>query len=166
MEKHEKIKKKSRNNDKTIQNDKIHRIDQLVGKKLSERRRVLGISQKELAEVSGVTIQQIQKYEKITNRITSGKLYQFAKLLQVPISYFFDNNISANNNFGVGEDQENLYFAEDQEEFIQDSHEDEQISQELPSLIDFYKRIKDNELRKKYLELTKLFSLMVTDYGP
>ena len=68
---------------------KVNEIDKFVGQRLTLRRRILGFSQQDLEKATRVTIQQIQKYEKSTNRITSGKLYQFAKLLKVPIDYFF-----------------------------------------------------------------------------
>jgi transcriptional regulator with XRE-family HTH domain len=49
------------------------------------------VSQQKLAEALGVTFQQVQKYEKGTNRVTVGKLHAIAKALGVPMSYFFDN---------------------------------------------------------------------------
>ena len=49
---------------------------------------MLGLSQQVLGDAVGVSIQQIQKYEKATNRVASGKLYQFAKLLHVQVAYF------------------------------------------------------------------------------
>jgi transcriptional regulator with XRE-family HTH domain len=48
------------------------------------------LSQTKLSESVGLTFQQIQKYERGTNRISSSRLYEFAKVLDVPVSYFFD----------------------------------------------------------------------------
>ncbi len=66
-------------------------IDTHVGSCVRTRRLALGKSQTWLAEAVGVTFQQIQKYEKGTNRIGSSRLQQFANILDVPISYFFDD---------------------------------------------------------------------------
>ena len=68
------------------------KIDILVSKNLRARRLELGISQAALANFAGVSTQQIQKYEKNTNRISSGSLFDFAQYLKVPITYFFEQN--------------------------------------------------------------------------
>ncbi|NRB10621.1 MAG: helix-turn-helix transcriptional regulator [Rickettsiaceae bacterium] len=72
-------------------------IDKLVSKKLRMRRILLGLSQQDLATAVNVTVQQIQKYEKAKNRISSGKLYALANFLKVPVSYFF-TKLDANTN--------------------------------------------------------------------
>ena len=66
-------------------------IDKRVGSRVRMRRMALGKSQSWLAEAVGLTFQQIQKYEKGTNRISSSRLQQFANLLGVPISFFFED---------------------------------------------------------------------------
>ena len=65
-------------------------VDAFVGKRICARRRLLQMSQKQMAERLGVTFQQVQKYEKGINRIGAGRLYAIAKILGVDISYFFD----------------------------------------------------------------------------
>ena len=67
-----------------------NRTDQHVGSCVRMRRMALGKSQSWLANGVGLTFQQIQKYEKGTNRIGSSRLQQFANLLDVPISFFFE----------------------------------------------------------------------------
>jgi transcriptional regulator with XRE-family HTH domain len=67
-----------------------NRTDQHVGSCVRLRRMALGKSQSWLANAVGLTFQQVQKYEKGTNRIGSSRLQQFANLLDVPISFFFD----------------------------------------------------------------------------
>ena len=64
-------------------------IDKYVGKRLKIRRNLLGWSQEELASKIGITFQQIQKYEHGTNRVSAGKLYEFAKILKTDIAFFF-----------------------------------------------------------------------------
>lgn len=66
-------------------------IDAHVGARIRARRALLGMSQKDLGAKVGLTFQQIQKYERGSNRIGSGRLYEFSKILGVPISYFFDD---------------------------------------------------------------------------
>ncbi len=65
-------------------------IDLHVGKRLRRRRRLLGLTQQELAGQVGVRFQQIQKYECGANRITSGRLFDLSRALNVKTQYFFD----------------------------------------------------------------------------
>ncbi len=64
--------------------------DTHVGKMLRIRRVMLDMSQTDVANAVGVSFQQIQKYEKGTNRISASCLQQFARLLQVPVTFFFE----------------------------------------------------------------------------
>ena len=68
-----------------------HAVDAHVGKRLRLRRGLMGWSQEKLGAAVGLTFQQIQKYEKGTNRISCSRLYEFALLLEVPANYFFDD---------------------------------------------------------------------------
>ena len=61
-----------------------------VGKRLRRRRRLLGMTQQDLASQVGVRFQQIQKYECGANRITASRLYELAKAMNVSVQYFFD----------------------------------------------------------------------------
>ena len=65
-------------------------IDVHVGARLRARRTLLGLSQTALGEVMGLSFQQMQKYERGSNRISASRLYEVSKLLDVDISYFFD----------------------------------------------------------------------------
>jgi len=66
-------------------------IDTEVGRRIRQRRAILGLSQSKLADELGVTFQQVQKYEKGTNRVGSSRLQSIARFLGVPISYFFED---------------------------------------------------------------------------
>ncbi|WP_082476967.1 helix-turn-helix transcriptional regulator [Rhizobium sp. Leaf371] len=66
-----------------------HAIDVEVGSRVRVRRKILEMSQTQLAESLGVTFQQVQKYEKGSNRIGASRLQNMAEILSVPISYFF-----------------------------------------------------------------------------
>jgi transcriptional regulator with XRE-family HTH domain len=67
-----------------------HPIDQHVGARLRMRRLMLNISQSGVADALGLTFQQVQKYEKGANRISASRLQQLCKILEVPVSFFFD----------------------------------------------------------------------------
>lgn len=65
-------------------------INTLLGQRLRRRRRVLGLTQSQLAEQVGIRFQQIQKYECAANKISAERLWQLAEALESPISYFYD----------------------------------------------------------------------------
>src|ERR1700758_3944045 len=65
-------------------------IDKHVGSRVRMRRMMLGLTQQKLGDALGLTFQQVQKYEKGTNRIGASRLQQIAQILQVPESFFFE----------------------------------------------------------------------------
>jgi transcriptional regulator with XRE-family HTH domain len=65
-------------------------IDKHVGSRVRMRRMMLSMSQEKLGDALGLTFQQVQKYEKGTNRIGASRLQQISHTLQVPVSFFFD----------------------------------------------------------------------------
>lgn len=133
--------------------NELNPIDQYVGLKLKLRRSFLGISQNKIGEMTGVTFQQVQKYEKGLNRIGSSRLYQFSKILMVPINYFFD---------GLEDQSVASSILSDSVSEIKYSSSDEEISnieeKEILQLIKFYTRIKDKSTRKSVLTLAKSLS--------
>jgi len=70
-------------------------IDLHLGKRLRRRRRLLGLTQQQLAGACGVRFQQIQKYECGANRISAARLFQLSEALEVPVGYFYDGIASA-----------------------------------------------------------------------
>ncbi len=71
--------------------EEVREIDRHVGSRLRYRRIMMDYSQTFLADQVGLSFQQFQKYEKGTNRISASKLHEFARLLDVPVSFFFDD---------------------------------------------------------------------------
>lgn len=67
-----------------------HPIDKHVGAQIRMRRMIISMSQVKLAQKLGVTFQQVQKYEKGTNRVGAGRLQHIASVFGVPISFFFE----------------------------------------------------------------------------
>src|ERR1700752_4583024 len=65
-------------------------IDDHVGSRIRERRIMLGLTQQQLAELTGVTYQQAHKYERGINRVSAGRLYEIARVMSVPVGYFFE----------------------------------------------------------------------------
>jgi transcriptional regulator with XRE-family HTH domain len=66
-------------------------IDTHVGSRVRLRRNMLGMSQEKLGESLGITFQQIQKYEKGTNRVGASRLQAISTILNVPVSFFFED---------------------------------------------------------------------------
>ena len=70
--------------------DGPHPVDRHVGRRVCEKRLALGYNQSDLGRALGLTFQQIQKYEKGTNRVSASKLWDIARFFKVDIGYFFD----------------------------------------------------------------------------
>lgn len=73
-----------------VETREANAVDRHVGGRVRMRRKMLGISQADLASSLGLTFQQVQKYEHGANRISASKLYGIARTLQTPVSFFFD----------------------------------------------------------------------------
>ena len=69
-------------------------VDKYVGSRVRMRRIMLGMSQEKLGDALGLTFQQVQKYEKGTNRVGASRLQQISEILQVPVSFLFDGGPS------------------------------------------------------------------------
>ena len=70
-------------------------VDVHVGRRVRMRRVLIGLSQEKLGEHLDLTFQQVQKYEKGTNRVSASRLYEIAHILGVPVSFFFDDLVKA-----------------------------------------------------------------------
>jgi transcriptional regulator with XRE-family HTH domain len=71
--------------------DKPNPVDVQVGSRVRLRRNMLGLSQEKLGMAIGLTFQQVQKYERGTNRIGASRLHELSRVLDVPVSFFFDD---------------------------------------------------------------------------
>jgi transcriptional regulator with XRE-family HTH domain len=132
--------------------DKPNPIDVHVGRRLRLRRTLLGMSQERLAQLLGLTFQQIQKYERGVNRIGSSRLYELGQILDVPISFFFDD-------MAEGSHAPDLLapgLAEDPADFDFDGTRDLQLDKrETLEFVRAYNRIVDPAVRKRLFELAK-----------
>ena len=124
-------------------------VDIHVGGRVRLRRTLLGMSQEKLGDSVGLTFQQIQKYERGANRIGASRLFEFSRILDVPVSYFFDDMPDAlrtrEGRMRVGlQDQ-------DQSEL----EPDPMAKRETLELVRAYYRIATPRVRKRLFELTK-----------
>ena len=131
-----------------------HSLDVAIGHRIRERRRARGMSQQALASAVGVTFQQIQKYERGSNRIGSSRLFEFAKVLDVPVSYFFDempsNALAGRPMSGRGRKGG---FGEAATPFEQEK--DPLIKRETLELVRAYYKIRESRVRKRIFEMVK-----------
>ena len=124
-------------------------IDVHVGARIRLRRTLLGISQIALAEAIGLTFQQVQKYEKGVNRVSSSRLVDLADALDVSIPYFFDEMSAA----VQGQTPSELLRTKTRPE--NDQVQDPLARRETLELVRAYYRIEDPAVRKRVFELTK-----------
>ncbi len=124
-------------------------IDVHVGGRVRLRRTLLGMSQEKLAEAIGLTFQQVQKYERGANRIGSSRLFDLARILDIPVSYFFDD-MSASVAARTPSRLRGL--AEAKPEPFEP---DPMAKRETLELVRAYYRIADPVVRKRVFELTK-----------
>ena len=123
-------------------------IDVHVGARVRLRRTLLGMSQEKLGEAIGLTFQQVQKYERGTNRIGSSRLFDLSRVLDVPIEYFFGDMpaevaaCSPAQGGGSAEKAANYEL-------------DPMAKRETLELVRAYYKISDPQVRKRLFEMTK-----------
>jgi len=125
-------------------------IDVHVGSRVRLRRTLMGLSQEKLGEEVNLTFQQIQKYERGANRIGSSRLYEFAQILDVPVSFFFDDMPSGAQNFA---DQRTNGKTIAKPSKAQDP--DPMVKRETLELVRAYYKIIDPSVRKSLVELMR-----------
>lgn len=125
-----------------------HPVDVHVGSRVRMRRTLLGMSQEKLGEAIGLTFQQVQKYERGTNRIGSSRLYDLSSVLDVPIGYFFED---LGDWQGAKASGKARAFAEEQADYELDP----MAKRETLELVRAYYRIKDPAVRKRLFDMCK-----------
>src|SRR6476646_3891618 len=123
-------------------------IDVRVGVRLRLRRNMLGLSQEKLGEAIGLTFQQVQKYERGANRIGASRLHELSRVLDVPISFFFDDTDPVRAPATGG-------FAEPPAETFES---DPLRRQETIELVQAYFSIEDAAVRRRLLDLAKVLA--------
>jgi len=124
---------------------KPHPIDVHVGSRVRLRRTLLGMSQEKLGEAIGLTFQQVQKYERGANRIGASRLFDLSRVLDVPVSFFFDDAPATDT------PPRRLELNEEAAPF----EPDPMAKRETLELVRAYYRISNPAVRKRLFELTK-----------
>jgi transcriptional regulator with XRE-family HTH domain len=132
-------------------------IDIHVGARVRLRRTLLGMSQEKLGESVGLTFQQIQKYERGANRIGASRLWEFSRILDVPVSFFFDD---MPDQIKDAEKKRTSGFADVQQQALEP---DPMARRETLELVRAYYKITNPAIRKRLFELTK--SVAIADSG-
>jgi transcriptional regulator with XRE-family HTH domain len=121
-------------------------IDKHVGSRVRMRRMMLSMSQEKLGDALGLTFQQVQKYEKGTNRIGASRLQQISQILQVPVAFFFEgapNIPGPGRSDGVSDAPSPAYVSD----FLATS--------DGLALTKAFMRIKDSKLRRRIVDLVE-----------
>src|SRR5215469_13542399 len=126
--------------------DKPNPIDIHVGARVRLRRTLLGMSQEKLGEAIGLTFQQVQKYERGANRVGASRLYELARVLDVPVKFFFDDVDPVRAPAIPGG------FAEPPAEPFDT---DPMRKRETIDLVDAYYTIEDTTIRRRLLDLAR-----------
>jgi len=124
-------------------------VDIHVGARVRLRRTLLGMSQEKLGEAIGLTFQQIQKYERGANRIGSSRLYDLSRVLDVPVSFFFEDMPDI---VAASSPAQIRGLAEAPMEY---SGADPMAKRETLELVRAYYRIRDPQVRKRLFEMAK-----------
>jgi len=119
-------------------------VDKYVGSRVRMRRIMLGMSQEKLGEALGLTFQQIQKYEKGTNRVGAIRIQQISEILQVPVSFLFEGGPSGTPSTGGFSEGSSPSYVSD---FLATS--------EGLALTRAFTRITDAKLRRSIVELVE-----------
>jgi transcriptional regulator with XRE-family HTH domain len=121
-------------------------IDKHVGSRVRMRRMMLSMSQEKLGDALGLTFQQVQKYEKGTNRIGASRLQAISNILQVPVSFFFEGAPHMPGHLGMGEAPSPAYVSD----FLATS--------DGLSLTKSFIKIKSSKLRRRIVDLVELIA--------
>ena len=124
--------------------------DKYVGSRVRMRRMMLGMSQEKLGDSLGLTFQQVQKYEKGTNRIGASRLQQISQILQVSVSFFFEGAPPAHTigrHDGMGEAPSPAYVSD----FLATS--------DGLALTKAFMRIDDSKLRRRIVDLVEQIAI-------
>jgi transcriptional regulator with XRE-family HTH domain len=119
-------------------------IDKHVGSRVRMRRMMLGMSQEKLGDALDLTFQQVQKYEKGTNRIGASRLQQISHILQVPVAFFFEGAPATAGNSMPGSEAPSPAFVSD---FL--------ASSEGLALTKAFMRIEDAKVRRRIVDLVE-----------
>jgi transcriptional regulator with XRE-family HTH domain len=129
-------------------------VDLFVGNKLRQARTLRGLTQEQLGAKVGIAFQQVQKYERGSNRISAGRLFEMAQALGVPVTYFFEGMSDA-----VAEaSPAQVHPGIDTTEAVESIEQDDASKREALQLVRAYCRIGNEGVRRTFLEMVRSFA--------
>jgi transcriptional regulator with XRE-family HTH domain len=132
-------------------------IDVHVGGRVRLRRTLLGMSQEKLGEMIGLTFQQVQKYERGANRISCSRLFDLSRVLDVPVSFFYDDMPEeVQHQSPVHIIKGPMHLAEEPAQFDADP----MTRRETLELVRAYYSIRDPQVRRRVYELAKTLAMV------
>ena len=144
--------------DKNFRVTNNNAVDVHVGKRVRLRRTLLGMSQEQLGASLNITFQQVQKYERGANRISASRLWDISQILDVQISYFFDDMTddtmrSSPRRVSRGENID----------FDDDNVRDPMARRETLELVRTYSSIESSKVRKRISEMVKSLAVTINE---
>ncbi|HZL39637.1 MAG TPA: helix-turn-helix transcriptional regulator [Pseudolabrys sp.] len=121
-------------------------VDKHVGSRVRMRRMMLNMSQEKLGDALDLTFQQVQKYEKGTNRIGASRLQAISNILQVPVSFFFEGAPHMPGHSGMGEAPSPAYVSD----FL--------ATTDGLSLTKSFMKIRSNKMRRRIVDLVEMIA--------
>ena len=122
-----------------------------VGTRLRLRRTLLGMSQEKLGQAIGLTFQQVQKYERGANRIGASRLYDLSRVLDVPVSFFFEEMAPGLAGSPAKGEHKTKGMSESESAY----HAEPMMKRETLELVRAYLKIADTQLRRRVFDLAK-----------
>jgi transcriptional regulator with XRE-family HTH domain len=126
--------------------EKPHPVDVLVGRRVRLRRTLLGMSQEKLGDAIGLTFQQVQKYERGSNRIGSSRLWELSQVLDVPVGFFFEGRDGSDGHADGTREPEGDGAA---------ATPDRIADRETMELVRAFRKIRDVAVRRRIYDLIK-----------
>lgn len=133
--------------------EKPNPVDVHVGSRVRLRRTLLGMSQEKLGDAIGLTFQQVQKYERGANRVGASRLYDLSRVLDVPVSYFFEELGDAGPSGSTTEQNTESYQS------------NPMMKRETLELVRAYLRISDPQIKRRLFELAKALASFSDDHA-
>jgi len=130
-------------------------VDVHVGGRVRQRRTLLGLSQEKLGEALGLTFQQVQKYERGTNRVSASRLFDLSRVLDTDMNFFFEEMPPE-----VAARSPSRLHGMAEEAVAYQPSPDPATRRETLELVRAYYRIRHPDLRRRLFEMTKALAAM------
>ena len=151
-----------------VDDETAHPIDKHVGERIRLRRKMLRLTQTDLAELLGISFQQVQKYERGSNRIGCSRLYELSLILQTPIDFFFQDitgdikklfvDLMPKKAVGMSDNNDAMDQISPVGNDVGDIANDPFKRKDVLELIVAYNKINDDGQKKLFLDLAKNFT--------